>query len=211
MERKYQIIYIWSFIIVSAVVLILLYTPMGGNLHKAAYGEQYRYTVAPGVNYQTQVGAFNGAYNGSGGSNTEAYVSENFKHNMIGENSTITGGSNGVSLGNGFGSGGGAVATTKSSKGSGSNGGGFGGMTLAMGGGGSSAASSGGGGGGGMPFSSSNSGSVMQRATDGTTADDGNADPGGEENMGDPLPLKDDLIVLAIISLIYAFYRFRNK
>lgn len=209
MGRKYQIIYIWSFIIVSGVVLLLLYTPMGGNLHKAAYGEKNRYMVAPGVNYQTQVGDFKGAYSsGSGGGQTEVYMSDNYRNGSLGNNTSVIGGTNGISTGNGFGGGSATSGGTRGSKGSDLSGGGFGGMTLAMGGGTSSSSS---GGGGGMPFSSSGSSSVMQRATDGTTADDTNTDPGGEDGLGDPLPLKDDLIVLTLISVIYAFYRFKKK
>lgn len=210
MERKYQIIYIWSFIIVSGVVLLLLYTPMGGDLHKAAYGERYRYMVAPGVNYQTQVGEFNGAYSsGSGGGQAEVYMSDNYRNGSLGNNTSVIGGSSVVSTGNGFGGGSTYSGVSRNPKGSDMSGGGFGGITLAMGGGTSSSSSSGGG--GGVPFSSSGSSSVMQRATDGTTVDDTNTDPGGEENLGDPLPLKDDLIVLTLISVIYAFYRFKKK
>jgi len=35
MEKKYQIVYIWSFIIISSVILLLLYTPLGGGLHQS--------------------------------------------------------------------------------------------------------------------------------------------------------------------------------
>lgn len=34
MEKKYQIIYIWSFIILACFILLLLYTPVGGRLNQ---------------------------------------------------------------------------------------------------------------------------------------------------------------------------------
>lgn len=34
MEKKYQIIYIWSFIILACFILLLLYTPLGGGFNQ---------------------------------------------------------------------------------------------------------------------------------------------------------------------------------
>lgn len=43
MEKKYQILYIWSIIIVAGIVLLLLYTPIGGSLHQSNDISYYRY------------------------------------------------------------------------------------------------------------------------------------------------------------------------
>ncbi len=45
MEKKYQILYIWSFIIVAGIILLLLYTPIGGSLHQSNDISYYRYNT----------------------------------------------------------------------------------------------------------------------------------------------------------------------
>lgn len=216
MERKYQIIYIWSFIIISGIVLLLLYTPLGGNLHYAAYSEESRYNVAPGVNYQTQVGGFS-AGSSSGSTNSaapQAYVSESFRNGSVGGGFSSMGSTSNSSSSYGA-SAATSINTSRSSNGASSGGLGGGGM-LAVGSRGSKSASGsvggGGLGGGSVPFSS-NSGTVMQKAT---TAGEDALDPGGDENLGNALgaPLTDELLVLMVLISIFAFYKwllFRKK
>jgi hypothetical protein len=55
MEKKYQKLYIWSFIIISGIILAMLYTPLGGNLHDSTFGSYDNYTT-PGVNFHGKIG-----------------------------------------------------------------------------------------------------------------------------------------------------------
>lgn len=200
MEKKYRIIYIWSFIIVSGIILLLLYTPLGGDLHYAAYSEQSRYAVAPGVNYQSQVGSLSSVSSYGGGysaSMPSAYASEAYKSGMLTNSSYI---SNGIGSGtNSYSSGSGlGLKNSKSPKNV--NGGGASGiMITGFGKRGSSEVSNqssvGGGFGGSLSSTTSSTGSVMQR---GAAEEEDPLDPGGDPT-GNPLPLNGEwvLIVLA--------------
>ena len=211
MERKYQIIYIWSFIIISGIVLLLLYTPIGGELHQATYNEQYRYSTAPGVNYQTQIGSFGGgSTSGSNYNNSapEAYVSPNLKSGNISYNGSTAASNQSFSSG-GSSAGLSGVNTSKSKTSAAGTSGGIGGVTAPMGGGSTSSSASG----GGMstPFAAANTGtSVMQKAGEEATANDDELDPGGDPN-GNPLPLGNDLLVLFSIAVIFSAYKYFRK
>jgi len=207
MEKKYQIIYIWSFIIISGLILLLLYTPLGGDLHNAAYREQYRYNVSPGVNYSNQVGSFSGSssYGGSYNSSNlpSAYVSPSLQ-------GVISGGYSGsLDAGkiSGYSGGGGITLSNKTNSGGAGAGGGSGFGMMAVGGkssGGVSNTFSGGGSIGGSLFNSTNAsnGGVMQRA--GNSEDD--SDPGGDPT-GPPLPVGDELGILFLFAALFSLYK----
>lgn len=46
-------IYIWSFIILAGIILLVLYTPMGGRWYYA--GDKISYNIQPGVNFQQNI------------------------------------------------------------------------------------------------------------------------------------------------------------
>jgi hypothetical protein len=54
MEKKYQIIYIWSFIIISGLILLMLYTPLGGRLHQSIGNRSE--IITPSVDFGGQIG-----------------------------------------------------------------------------------------------------------------------------------------------------------
>ena len=211
MERKYQIVYIWSFIIISGIVLLLLYTPIGGELHRATSSEQYRYNTAPGVNYDTQIGRFSGANSSGtnyGGGTPSAYVSPNMKSGNISYNGSTAASNQSFNSGNGS-AGLSGIGISKTKTASSGASGGLGGITAPIGGGSSSSVSSG----GGMstPFAAANTGtSVMQKAGEEATAGDDELDPGDDPN-GNPLPLGNDLLVLFSIAAIFSGYKFFRK
>lgn len=210
MERKYQIIFIWSFIIISGIVLLLLYTPLGGNLHYAATGDEYRYYVAPGVNYQTQVGSFSSNINTRKDKEliSQNYIpqmstglgSDEFNHLSSSTNSSLNSSYNNYKSVN---------QVSKSTQGVGIGAGSVVGANVLAGGSRSISSSvvkaNEANNGGGMPFSSYNN-SVMQKATDGTDGTDDTADPGGDPN-GPPLPLNDELAVMLVLISFFTFYK----
>jgi len=207
MEKKYQIMYTWSFIIISGIILLLLYTPMGGKLHYAAYSEQGRYAVAPGVNYSSQVSGFSGGSSTGGSYNysvpsQSAYTSPSY--NASGGGSYATSSNYGSASYSG--GGGGITLTTKAiSSGVGGGGAGFG--AIAGGGGGSNQVSntSSGGDMGGNLFNNTMiaDGGVMQK---GTNDEDDPVDPAGDP-LGDPLPLDNELVILLLFSAFFALYK----
>lgn len=202
MEKKYQIIYIWSFIIISGIVLLLLYTPLGGDIHYAAYSEQDRYVVSPGVNYSNQIGSLsNGSSGNSSGygyySSPSQYSSESFKGVSSSVNSTSGKSFNSNS---GFNSTGLSLKNGKNKTGSG------GGEGSAIGVSGVSRRSSvnentfaNNLGGTMLTTTNSSTGTVMQR---GTQNEEDPLDPGGDPG-GNPLPLDNELIVLMVIAMVY--------
>jgi hypothetical protein len=213
MEKKYQIIYIWSFIIVSGIILLLLYTPLGGDLHYAAYNEQGRYNVAPGVNYSSQVGGFSGGTSSGGSYNyspsVSAYTSPNYKAISSANYSTATNFGSSASY-----SGGGLALPNRTVSGGGGAGSSGMGM-MAVGGGRKSSnevsnAFSGGGSMGGSLFNTTTlaDGGVMQKGTN--DEDDpppvNPLDPGGDPT-NPPLPLGDDIKILLLFGVVFAFYK----
>lgn len=212
MEKKYQIIYIWSFIIISGVILLLLYTPLGGDLHYAAYREQNRYVVSPGVNYERQIGAMSGISSGSDGSYgysaaPSPYSSESF------QSISGTGINTSSSIRTSSGYGGGGITTLSSRTRSNAGGGASGGLGISGVGGRKSTevanTFSGGGNIGGSLVNNTgtNTGGVMQR---GTTAEDDPLDPGGDPT-GNPLPLGDEMGILILFAGLFALYKWLKK
>ncbi|OIP84316.1 MAG: hypothetical protein AUK44_02975 [Porphyromonadaceae bacterium CG2_30_38_12] len=207
MEKKYQIIYIWAFIIVSGIVLLLLYTPLGGNLHYAAYNDQYRYMVAPGVDASHQIGA---SFSGPSASRSYnysipsiAYTSPSFKAGS----GSFTTRSSPSNFSSGYSAGGGFTLSSNRSFSAGGSGGGSGLGLLAVGGGNSSDGDNNGsvgGFGGGFNPGSSNT-TVMQRGTSGI---DDELDPGGDPTsppLG--LPLGNELYVLLFFAASYILFK----
>jgi len=215
MEKKYQIIYIWSFLIISGIILLLLYTPLGGDLHYAAYSEQGRYNVAPGVNYSSQIGGFSGAST-SGGSysyspSVSAYTSPSFKVSSGANYSTTTFGNSAS-----YGGGGGLALPNKTISSSGGSAGGSSGMGMMAAGGGGRRSSnevsnsfSGGGSLGGSLFNTTNlaDGGVMQKGDEDDPPPSGDpVDPGGEPT-GDPLPIGNELGILLLLASVFSIYK----
>jgi|GEM_PF-2552265 len=216
MEKKYQIIYIWSFLIISGIILLLLYTPLGGDLHYAAYNEQGRYNVAPGVNFSSQVSGFSGSSSSGGSYNYTPTISE---YRSPGYSIGASGGNYSTSTGignSGSYSGGGITLSNKSVSGSGGAGGSSGGGMMAVGGGrrsssGVSGTFSGGGSIGGSLFNTTTTadGGVLQRAGDEDPPVIPNSDPGVEYELGSPLgmPLGNEMWSLLFIAFIFTFYK----
>lgn len=210
MEKKYQIIYIWSFIIISGIVLLLLYTPLGGDLHYAAYNEQNRYAVSPGVNYSSQIGSLSGSNSGSSSSYgyytaPSPYASQSFQ--SISSANTTSGSS--IGSGNGYNSSGLTTrsARAKSGEGSGGSSSGFSGMTV----GGkrtevNNTFSSGSGIGGSLTNTTTGTSTVIQR---GATEEGDPLDPGGDPT-GDPLPIGNELGILLFFVLIFSVYKWKS-
>lgn len=209
MERKYQIIYIWSFIIVSSIILLLLYTPLGGDLNQSSNNEYSiennsvdfggKISNSPRRSYSEQ------SVSGSGvnviptyrknnktfsTNNTNTGTADNFSNNTYSVNtrSTMSTAQTGGNSGGGGGVAPGVFGTGKadatSSAGSGSSYGG----------------------GANSPFSTTtpSSNSVMQKSTSGTNAGNDLTDPGGEDPIGDPLPIGDGLYLLIAMVLVYS-------
>jgi hypothetical protein len=213
MEKKYQIIYIWSFIIISGVILLLLYTPLGGDIHYAAYKEQNRYAVSPGVNYERQIGAMSGVNAGGDGSYgytaaASPYNSETFRAISAGGIST----SSSINARQG-GAGGGISTLSSRTKTSGGGSGSGGGIGISGVGGRKSTevsntfASGGGIGGSLVNTTGTNTGGVMQRGTN----DEGDPlDPGGDPG-GNPLPIGNEMGILTLMAGLFAIYKWLKK
>lgn len=217
MEKKYQIIYIWSFLIISGIILLLLYTPLGGDLHYSAYNEQGRYNVAPGVNYSSQIGGFSGGSSSGGSYNYSPAVSayKSPSYNVIGGGGNYSSSTN---IGSSASYSGGGITLSNKTITSSGGAGGSGGMGMMAAGGGNRQSSnevsntfSGGGSLGGSLFNTTTiaDGGVMQKAGE----EDDPLDPGGDP-IGDPLPLGDDLgilILLVSIFTVYKWYKISKK
>lgn len=209
MDKKYQLIYIWAFILVLGIILILLYTPLGGNLYTATSGEQNKQNIAPGVNYQTQIGSLGNTASKNHSSNTynAPYFSDAFRSGALTTNTnnqTFTNSNFGGSIGtSGSSNAGNNTRATGASAGSGaliafspissqSNNATSGENFLF----GSSITST---------YSTSDNG-IVQRAPHN---EEDPHDPGGDP-IGDPLPLGADLI-LVLIGVAYYGKRFWVK
>lgn len=197
MEKKQHIIYIWSFIIVASLVLILLYTPLGGSLHLSNNTGYQNYSTGvvfggkinnaprikasqPYIKNETEIKSNNNlpkyAQNINQHSSTN-YSQQTSSYNITSKNTKETpsaGGNSGALF---------AVATINS--------GGSSAQEV-----GSSTSS--------QPFSSDvqNTGAVMQKAVQAT---DDLADPGGGD-PGAPIPVGDGLPFLLILAALYFFH-----
>ena len=187
----------------------MLYTPLGGDLHYAAYREQHRYALAPGVNYSSQVGGFSGGSSSGSSTNyspsTNAYVSPSFMATNGVNYSTSTnfgGASN-------YGGGGLTLQNKTITSGGGASGSGM----MALGGGrkssnGVSNTFSGGGTMGGSLFNTTTlaDGGVMQRGTE--DEEDDPLDPGNEPGGGAlGMPLNNELGILILLASLFAIYK----
>jgi hypothetical protein len=210
MEKKYQKIYIWSFIIISGVILLLMYTPLGGNIHSSTYGnDDFRgYTRVDFSSSFKNAPKTSKNYNSNRNSNIPNQNSDYsvLSRPIVSSTPSYTTRSNSNAYQN--------VHSNKSKNTASSNGGGgAGGGMIALGARGSSSSavsSSRGFSTGGGLFNSSTDGSTstMQKAGEDEFII---ADPGGEEDLGDPLPVGDGLYLLLFFALIYGFYKFRIK
>jgi hypothetical protein len=211
MEKKYQKLYIWSFIIVSGIILMLLYTPLGGNLHKSTYAYQEYNNTSVNFGGRIANAPKRGKYNQS--SNNDAININRSGYSVLSKPIVSPSGSS-----SSFNSTANYQPSNKSelsnTGGSGAPGNGM--MALgSKGGSGNSGSGSVGGVGGGL-FSSGNSsnssGGVMQK---GTQAGFTPADPGGsddeEEDLGGPLPVGNGLYFLLFMALIYGLFKFKNQ
>ena len=211
MERKYQIIYIWSFIIVSSIILLLLYTPMGGDLHQSSNNEYS--IVNTSVNFGGKISnSPRRSYSQQGGGENKSNVLPTYyKRNAKSVSTNNAGGGTTDNFSNGTYTVNSRSTLSSAQNAVGSTGGGA--ASTVFGGGKSNTTSSGSsgsyGGGANSPFSNAtpSSSSVMQKATSGI---DDLSDPGGEDPIGDPLPIGDGLYLLILMVLIYGSFKFKK-
>lgn len=215
MEKKYQKLYIWSFIIISGIILAMLYTPLGGNLHDSTFGSYDNYTT-PGVNFHGKIGNApkNGRTNQTRNYNDAMPVNSGTAYSVLSKPVVI--GNSSTSQSN-FQNGnyqGGGLNFNKTNSGMNNGSAGSGGTGLiALGGGRSGGSSTGGGSfsGGGLFSSTAPSATnegVMQKASNDL---DDLADPGGGDPTGDPIPAGDGFYLLILFCVVYAFIKFRHK
>lgn len=208
MEKKYQIIYIWSFIIVSSLILLMLYTPLGGDLHQS---DSDQYSIAnTSVNFEGRISNLPkrnySQQSTSGDNNLPSHSSRNFKSASVHSNRGAINNlpNNGSSVN--------SKRTLSSAQSTGGSNGNIAAASSTFGGGKLNASSSSNSQSevDNSPFSTStpNSGSVMQRNNNETT--DNLSDPGGDELVGDPLPIGDGLYLLISMALVYVF-RLKKK
>ncbi|MBN2766164.1 MAG: hypothetical protein JXR27_07285 [Paludibacteraceae bacterium] len=216
MEKKYQKLYIWSFIIISGIILLMLYTPLGGDLHNSTYGNYDNYS-SPGVNFN---GRINNAPKSGRANSTQTYnnnIPTNSGSGYSALSSPIVAGNGSSGSHSGTQNGHYSARNLNSSNnrptGTGSGIGGTGMIALGGNRGGGSGSSTGGGsfGGGGM-FSSATPSSmtegVMQK-NDGFE-ESPIADPGGGDPVGDPIPVGEGIYILLMLGIIYTYYIFRK-
>lgn len=215
MEKKYQKLYIWSFIIISGLVLAMLYTPLGGNLHTSTYGNYDNYTT-PGVNFNGRIGNApkGGRATQARNYNDEIPVNSGSTYSVLSKPVVV--GNNGSTSHSNLQNGNYQASSLGSDR---SNGGlisgsaGGSGM-IALGGGrsGGSAGNATGSYPGGGLFSnttpSATNEGVMQKGTSssGVTL----SDPGGD-STGNPLPVGDGFYVLILFGLLYGYFKYRQK
>ena len=218
MEKKYQKLYIWSFIIISGIILAMLYTPLGGDLNKSVYGEYNNYPSS-GVNFNGRIGNApkNGRATLARNYNDAVPVNSGTGHSVLSKPVVVIGGAStsGSNLQSG--------ASYQASKprnndnlggGLGASGGGGTGM-IALGGrssGGNGVSSGGGGFSGGGMFSTTapsfETESAIQKAGEDELED--LSDPGGGEPVGDPIPVGEGFFTLIIMVLMYSHYIYRK-
>lgn len=209
MEKNYRKLYIWSFIIVSTVILLLMYTPMGGNLYQSTYGPQ-DYKGFTAVNFGTKINNAPKAHNRA--NNYQSSVpSVNQNSNYSALSSPVVGSSSASSHLSGNWSYQSNYTASSSNKATGSGGGGGGSMMALGSRGGSGGSGTAGGGGsfsGGGLFSSNAPGSNSNMQKSPLDVPFLAADPGGEEDLGNPLPVGDGLYLMLLMALAYGAYKF---
>ena len=216
MEKKYQKLYIWSFIIISGLVLAMLYTPLGGNLHNSTYGNYDNYTT-PGVNFNGRIGNApkGGRATQARNYNDEIPVNSGSTYSVLSKPVVV--GNNGSTSHSNLQNGNyqtGKLGSSKSNDGL-AGGSGSGSGMIALGGGRSGGSTSGATGsysGGGLFSSTSPSATtegVMQKGT--TNFGDELADPGGGDPTGNPIPAGDGFKVLILFGLLYGYFKYRQN
>lgn len=192
---------------------MLLYTPLGGNLHKSTYAYQEYNNTSVNFGGRIANAPKRGKYGNS--SNNDA-VNINNKSGYSALSRPIVSPSGSSSSFNSSAHYQPSSLNKSELSNSGSGAGGNGMMALgSKGGSGNSGSGSGGGVGGGL-FSSDNSsnssGGVMQK---GTQAGFTPADPGGsgeeDEDLGAPLPVGNGLYFLLFMALIYSLFKLKNR
>lgn len=214
MRKNDQSIYLWSFFIVSAIVLAFLYTPLGGNLSNSPDG--YYIETAPSVNFGGRISnspkrrAANNSYSPGANDVPQAVSSSNY----MSQRPVVTGGANQNSnamAGNSYSASGIGLGASAGTGGGGASGGGGTGMMAVSGGGRSQSTGSAGGGGGGMlaPFSSGveTSNNTMQKFPGGVNG----ADPGDDDDLGAPIPIGDGSLLLLLFAAVYIFIKNKAK
>lgn len=214
MRKNDQSIYLWSFFIVSAIVLAFLYTPLGGNLSNSPDG--YYIETAPSVNFGGNIAnspkrrVTNNSYSPNANDVPQAVSTNNY----MSQRPVVSGGgasqNTNMMVDNGYSVSGLSLSSSTSTGGGGASGGGSTGMMAVSGGGRSQSTGNAGGGGGMMaPFSSNleNSDNTMQKFPGGTNG----LDPGDDDDLGAPIPIGDGSWLLLLFAAIYIFIKNKAK
>lgn len=217
MRKNDQAIYLWSFFIVSAIVLAFLYTPLGGNLSNSSDG--YYIETAPSVDFGGRIAnspkrrvSYN-SYSPSANDLPQA-VSPN---NYMSQRPVVAGGgatqNTNTQFGNSYSASGLSLGSSAEAGSGGATGGGGTGMMAVSGGGRSQSTSNAGGGGMMAPFSSngmSTGGPMKASNDDGDEFDVPKTDPGGGPT-GNPLPIGDGSWLLLLFAAVYIFIKNKAK
>lgn len=212
MRKNDQAIYLWSFFIVSAIVLAFLYTPLGGNLSNSSDG--YYIETAPSVDFGGRIAnspkrrVSYSSYSPSANDLPQA-VSPN---NYMSQRPVVAGGgatqNTNTQFGNSYSASGLSLGSSAEAGGGGATGGGGTGMMAVSGGGRSQSTSNAGGGAMMAPFSSNvESNNTLQKLPGSVNG----ADPGDDEDLGNPLPLGDGSWLLLLFAAVYIFIKNKAK
>lgn len=212
MRKNDQAIYLWSFFIVSAIVLAFLYTPLGGNLSNSSDG--YYIETAPSVDFGGRIAnspkrrVSYSSYSPSANDLPQA-VSPN---NYMSQRPVVAGGgatqNTNTQFGNSYSASGLGLGSSAEAGGGSATGGGGTGMMAVSGGGRSQSTSNAGGGGMMAPFTSNvESNNTLQKFPGGVNG----ADPGDDEDLGNPLPLGDGSWLLLLFAAVYIFIKNKAK
>ena len=217
MERRFQKIYVWSFIIVAGIVMLLLYTPIGGNLY-TWNGDDQLYQLQPGVDFNKRITNSPGSMSGGGGYNSSSYNVPNYSYNSSpGYSAGGSGGSTESFLQGGSGGGGAMIPETSNSLNS------YGGQSSSetysgsAGGSGSSGAGGGSGVSGGTTLPSAELAQITEnlgltnddevtKAGNQTLGNGGATDPGGDPE-GPMIPVGGNVFYLLFMLIPYIAYK----
>ena len=212
MRKNDQAIYLWSFFIVSAIVLAFLYTPLGGNLSNSYDG--YYIETAPSVDFGGRIAnspkrrvSYN-SYSPNANDLPQAVSSNNY----MSQRPIVAGGgatqNTNIQFGNSYPASGLSLGSSaEAGSGGGASGGGTG-MMAVSGGGRSQSTSNAGGGGMMAPFSSNvESNNTLQKFPGGVNG----SDPGDDDDLGNPLPIGDGSWLLLLFAAVYIFIKNKAK
>ena len=217
MRKNDQAIYLWSFFIVSAIVLAFLYTPLGGNLSNSSDG--YYIETAPSVNFGGRIAnspkrrvSYN-SYSPSANDLPQAVSSNNY----MSQRPVVAGGgatqNTNTQFGNSYSASGLSLGASDGGGSGGATGGGGTGMMAVSGGGRSQSTSNAGGGAMMAPFSDDgiSTGGPMKSST----SESSSIDPGFKTNEGSdsPLgtPIGDGSWLLLLFAAVYIFIKNKAK